>query len=201
MAARDGLYSRFVAWMKILLPLASLVLLSTLFLLSRSQDNTGDLPFNLQDLQERARAEQVSEPRFAGSSTSGDLLSFVASAARPDGVDPHLAHADRLTAQIDFTNGSQITFASQEGLVDTRAQLARLKGAVEITSSTGYRLTTEELTTEMAAIGAYTAGPVQGEGPAGQLNAGKMRLDRDPETGNVHLLFTNRVKLIYQPGN
>ena len=45
MAARDGFYSIFVAWMKILLPLAALVLLSTLFLLSRSGTRPPGCPF------------------------------------------------------------------------------------------------------------------------------------------------------------
>lgn len=199
MAARDGFYSIFVAWMKILLPLAALVLLSTLFLLSRSRDTATGLPFTMTDLQERARDELISEPRFAGASTSGDLIAFEAETAQPDADAAHLAHATTLNAQIDLTSGTVVTFSSGSGLLNTRDQLAELSGNVVITSSTGYTIRTDHLTTQMAGVGAETKGPVSGEGPAGRIDAGKMLLSENPETGDVHLLFTNGVKLVYQP--
>jgi lipopolysaccharide export system protein LptC len=33
------------------------------------------------------------------------------------------------------------------------------------------------------------------------LDAGKMTMTSDPQSGDVHLFFTNGVKLIYDPGN
>lgn len=201
MAHRDGFYSRFVAWMKILLPLAALGLLSTLFLLSRSNDSGGELPFSMLDLQERARDEVISNPRFAGATASGDLIAFVANTARQNQDQPHLAQAQQLDATIQLTSGTEVRFHSAEAQLNTRDQIATLSGGVSVISSTGYDLRSDDLITEMARIGAETTGPVTGTGPGGQVSAGKMRLSENPETGAVHLLFTNGVKLVYLPQN
>jgi lipopolysaccharide export system protein LptC len=60
---------------------------------------------------------------------------------------------------------------------------------------------TEELVTSMHEIAAESSGPITGNGPPGQLEAGSMTMTSDPQTGDVHLLFTNGVKLIYDPRN
>lgn len=201
MAPRDGYYSVFVGWMKILLPLLSIVLLSTLFLLSRGQENSSELPFVMRDLQERAQQEVISAPRFAGATKAGDLISFVAETAKPDTDAAHLAHAETLAATIDLTSGTRVTFTAGTALLNTRDQVATLSGDVVVTSSTGYTVRSSDLRTEMARIGAETSGPVTGDGPPGHVEAGKMLLTEDVETGDIHLLFTNGVKLVYQPQN
>ena len=43
---RDNLHSHVMAWLKVLLPMAALALLSTLFLLSRRTDPVTDLPIS-----------------------------------------------------------------------------------------------------------------------------------------------------------
>lgn len=92
-------------------------------------------------------------------------------------------------------------FSAKQGVVNDRRQEAELIGDAVITTSAGYRMTTEKLTTALDRIEAETAGPVTGTGPPGRIDAGKMQIDSDPETGNAHLLFTNGVKLIYDPAN
>ena len=63
---REHLHSRMVAWLKVILPMAALALLSTLFLFSRNIDPTTTIPFTTIPLEERARDERVSRPEFAG---------------------------------------------------------------------------------------------------------------------------------------
>ena len=92
-------------------------------------------------------------------------------------------------------------FSASQGVVNDREQTAQLIGDAVITNSAGYRMTTEKLTAAMDRIEAESAGPVTGTGPPGRIDAGKMQIDSDPETGNAHLLFTNGVKLVYDPAN
>lgn len=199
MAAHDGFYSRLVAWLKILLPVAALALLSTLFLLSRGRDHSGELPFSQIDLQERAKEEVISAPRFSGATPQGDLITFTAETARPDPDIDNVAHARNPSAEIDLTSGTHISFQAGSGVLDTGKEEAELMGGVVITSSTGYTIRSENLKTRISAIGAETDGPVTAEGPPGTIEAGKMLLTSDPETDQVQLLFTNGVKLVYQP--
>lgn len=199
MPVHDSFYSRLVGGLKIVLPLAALVLLSTLFLFSRDRDPSNAIPYSRVDLRERIKEGVVNRPHFSGASRNGDLITFVAENAKPDPDDNTKSMAQDLSAQIDLTSGTRITFAAQSALLDTSTGQAHLSGGVEVTSSTGYNVQTEILHTSLENIAAESAGPVTGYGPGGQIDAGKMILTSDSETGDAHLLFTNRVKLVYQP--
>ena len=194
-------YSRLVAWLKILLPLAALALLSTLFLFSRNVDPVNSIPFSQVDLEERVREQQLTQPSFSGSTARGDLIRFTASAVRPDTDTPGRATADAPQARIDLVGGTVIEFHAKSGEMDQPGDLARLKGDAVLTSSTGYTVQTEELTAGIETIRAETPGAVEGTGPAGRFTAGKMVLTTDPGTGDAHLLFTGGVHLVYEPGN
>lgn len=198
---RETLYSRIVSWLKIIFPLAALAILSTLFLLSQSREPASTIPYSRVDLKERMKEGMVNQPHFSGATMGGDLITFTADTAKPDPDDDSKAMASRLSARIDLTSGTRITFASDAALLDTTQDTARLTGGVVVTSSTGYDLRTEALFTSMREIEAETEGPVSGTGPAGTIDAGRMILTSDATTGDAHLLFTNRVKLVYQPQN
>jgi lipopolysaccharide export system protein LptC len=201
MALRDSLRARAINWLKILLPLAALGLLSTLFLLSRTIDPTRPIPADRGDLESRTGSQQINQPTFAGTTEEGHLVAFVANSARVDPEQPERVLANSMTAQIDMIEGGQINITSLLGTVSDADGLAILEGDVVLTSSTGYRIVTDLLTTSMREIAAESEGPITGTGPPGRLDAGKMTMTSDRETGDVHLFFTNGVKLIYDPSN
>ena len=205
---REHLHSRMVAWLKVILPMAALALLSTLFLFSRNIDPTTTIPFTTIPLEERARDERVSRPEFAGATEDGDLISFHAASARPDPDHASRAFAEDLDARIDLTSGTVITFRARGGSVDEDADRAVLEGEVVVTSSTGYTVQTDKLISGMRFIRAETPGPVQGVGPPGTFSAGRMLITARETEGDeaaarsrppVHLLFTDGVKLLYDP--
>ena len=59
--AGDG-HSRLVFWLKIVLPLIALAILSTLFLVSRNIGGDGTVPFSDVDLDALARDPQLTAP-------------------------------------------------------------------------------------------------------------------------------------------
>jgi lipopolysaccharide export system protein LptC len=201
MAFHDSFYSRLVRGLKFILPLAALVLLSTVFLLSRGRDTANSIPYARVDLQERIKDGVINRPHFSGATKAGDLITFVADTAKPDPNDSARAEATNLAARIDLTSGTRITFAADTAMLDTGLGTAHLTGGVSISSSTGYNVRTEGLRTSLQEVSAESDGPVTGTGPGGQFDAGKMLLSADNDTGDAHLLFTNRVKLVYQPQN
>lgn len=201
MPLHDSFYSRLVGGLKIVFPLAALVLLSTLFLFSQNREPTSSIPYARVDLRERIKEGVVNRPHFSGATRHGDLITFVAETAKPDSDDNTKAVALNLAARIDLVSGTQITFAAETGFLDSELGNAHLTGGVIVNSSTGYNIETEGLLTSLQEVSAETDGPVSGTGPAGQITAGKMVLTTDSDTGDAHLLFTNRVKLVYQPQN
>ena len=197
MVRRDNFHSRLVAWLKILLPLAALGLLSTLFLLSRNVDPTTTIPYASGELQDRVEGQQITDPQFAGATDKGDLISVQAAAARPDPDNDKAALAEDLTARIDMADGGSISFRADTGRVeDTQVSLS---GGVVVESSNGYTVTSDQLISEMNSLNAESPGPVEGQGPAGQFSAGRMQITRPEGATDAQLLFTDGVKLVYEP--
>ena len=201
MPVSDNFYSRMVAWLKILLPLAALGLLSTLFLLSENIDPTTTIPFTTIDLRERAASEQVTAPEFAGATHDGDLITFRAVSARPDLQRSSRLYAEMLNARIDLSSGTVITFSAEGGVVDETIDRAELVGDVIIESSIGYLVKTDRLISGMRKIHAETPGPIVGFGPPGEFSAGRMLITAGEVDDNVQMLFTQGVKLLYDPSD
>jgi len=191
-------YSRLVAFLKVLLPLAALGLLSTLFLLSRGVDPDAAIPFQDAEIAERVRGQRVTEPYFAGVTDAGDEISFTAAIARP-AQDGEPAQATDLIAQIHTQDGARITLSSDTGLVALTMDQATFDGAVQIRTSTGFALDSDQLVAGLKQLTLHSPGPVTGQGPFGSLSSGAMTLKTQAETEQVHILFTQGVKLLYDP--
>lgn len=199
MALPDNLYSRLVAWMKIILPLAALGILSTLFLISKTVDPTDSIPLATIDLEQRAQEQGATNPAFAGVTSGGDQVAFQAVRALPDADDPEHLRASDVTARLSLISGTVIDITSDNADMHQTDYTATLEGNVHITTTTGYVVTTDTLWTRIDELYAETPGQVNGDGPPGELTAGKMLLTSNPETGQADLLFTDGVKVIYTP--
>ena len=66
-------------------------------------------------------------------------------------------------------------------------------------ATAGYDIRTELLNTRIDELYAESPGRVVGTGPPGDLDAGRMILTNDADTGDAQLLFTDGVKLVYTP--
>ncbi|MEC3860672.1 hypothetical protein VK792_05200 [Mesobacterium sp. TK19101] len=197
--ARDSMHSRVIAWLKILLPLAALSLLSTVFLLSKPADRGTDIPFSDPGIHTRAEQQQITAPSFSGTTAKGDVLSFTADTARPDPDTDGIAYARNLSARINLIDGTTVFITADSAEINEPDNSALLIGGVELLSSNGYEVHTEKLRSSLDAVHAESLGPISGSGPAGTFTAGKMVLT-DPEgDGNVQMLFTDGVKLVYVP--
>lgn len=192
----EGLYSRVIAWLKILLPLAALAMLSTLFLLSRRSEPLQNVPF-VEALQKTSAEERVSTPYFAGTTPQGDVLSMTAKSVRPRSDGQILA--DEMAGRMRLADGSEIQLDAPEAALDEVGGRALMQGGVRIESSQGYVVTTEGLVSSLDRVEAESLGPVQGEGPVGRFEAGHLQIMPSGEEGAVQMVFSGGVKLVYQP--
>ncbi|WP_246107431.1 LPS export ABC transporter periplasmic protein LptC [Puniceibacterium confluentis] len=187
-----------IAWLKILLPMAALVLLSTTFLLSRDPDPSANLPISGSADPDGVVREQVTDPYFAGTTSSGGSLTMTARSARPL-PDSDEVEADTLDAVMVMTDGTKIELKAPLANLSDRRGDAHMTGGVTVSSTTGYTLSTDSLTAALDRIEIESLGPVEGDGPAGHLTAGKMRVTSGETGDDVQLLFTGGVKLVYDP--
>jgi len=191
-------YSRMVTYLKVLLPLAALGLLSTLFLISRGANTEATIPFAAHEIEERMRGQQITAPFFSGTTSQGDEITVTASIARPGGPTSPAVATD-LVAVISTADGGRLTLSSDTGTVQLESDIASFSGNVEIASAAGMLVTTDLLNATISGLSADSPGPVLATGPIGTINAGTMLLRTKTQGGPMHMLFNNGVKLVYDP--
>lgn len=201
MPAYDNAHSRMVAWLKILLPLAALAILSTVFLVARTIDPAQDLPFANVDVAELAREQRIGGPTFSGMTADGAALTISAATVRPNLGETDTASASEIEAEILLPIGTTITLHALDGVIDAATKTAELGGGVEITTSTGYRIQTDRLAALLDTTQLESGGAISASGPLGTITAGRMLISQDAETATYLLVFKDRVKLIYTPHN
>jgi len=192
-------YSRMVAWLKVTLPLLALAILSTLFLISRAVDPPVTIPFADAEVQERLNNQQITGPYFSGISANGDQIDFVAETVKnaPNAIGTNIA--ENVDVQVQFVSGISAELTAKEAVINIADDRTRLTGDVVIVTSQGYVLESELMLVRMSSPEMDSPGPVTGSTPVGTIDAGTMRFFVPDETGDSQLVFTNGVKLIYQP--
>ncbi|WP_434289692.1 LPS export ABC transporter periplasmic protein LptC [Celeribacter sp. SCSIO 80788] len=199
MARFDNSYSKFVAFAKVALPLASLALLATLFLFARGKEIGMSIPYADVDLETLAREQRIEGPSFATVTRDGAQLEISADVVRPDLSTPDVINSTIVRGALRMPDNGSVTLKADDGVIDGPAQIAELSGHVEIETSTGYTITSERIATLLDVSKIESPGSVEATGPAGDLTAGSMEISQDPETDAYLLVFKNGVKLIYQP--
>ena len=193
----DG-YSRLIAWLRVLLPLMALGLLSTLFLISRNTEPGKAIPFAASDVRDRLESQQITSPFYSGTTSSGARISLSASKILTEGVAGE-NDAEDISAHIDLVGGTRVILQSDRGTISMQKGEATLTGDVRMKTSTGYVMTSARIEAATEGYDIRSPGPVAGEGPLGTLDAGAMVIIRPEGQDNPHLIFTNGVRLVYQP--
>ena len=196
--ARFDTYSRLVAWLKILLPLVALGILSTLFLVSRGHDGGGPIPFSEAELDTLLEDQRIRAPNFAGLTDDGSAVTLGADEARPVPDQPGRAEARGLAGRIDNPDGGWTALTAALGTIDQAQGLARLEGDVRIVNSSGFDIRTDAATARLDSTRIATDGPIDARAPGVELSAGRMILHRAPDNRYV-LDFIDGVRLLYSP--
>ncbi len=190
------LHSRVVAWLKVILPLIAIAILSTLFLVSRTIDPSDAIPYAEVDVEDRIREPRMTAPSYAGVTKDGTSISLVADTARPAGTEG-AATADAVTATLTTPDGATTLITAATAALDSRTRRLDLGGGVEVVTAQGYRITTDSLSAALDRTRVESTGAISADGPLGRLDAGHMALSQRDE-GYV-LLFQKGVKLVYLP--
>lgn len=191
--------TRAITWLKVLLPLVALGLLSTLFLLSRTADPELAIRYSELDVTELSKDQQVTGPAFAGITRDGASISVTAETVRPQAGDPQKLDAKTVAGRLELRAGTSADMTAPAAVIDTEADAARFLGGVTILSSDGYRLVTETLRAGLGETDILAESAVHAVGPLGTLDAGSMRITQNDAGGYV-AVFNGGVRLVYDPG-
>lgn len=196
---RGDWHTRVVGWLKVILPLLALAILSTLFLVARTIDPMDAVPYAEVDVEDRIREPKMTAPEYAGTTSDGSALALRARDMRPG--EGSAIDGREVEARLDTPDGGSIEARAAAVSMDTEGTTFRLQGGVSITTSSGYRVETEGLVAATDRTRLESVGPVEGEGPVGRISAGQMVLTADPDRPGAYLLvFKTGVKLLYRPG-
>lgn len=198
--AAGNLYSTFVAWMKILLPLVALGLLSSVVFFAREADDHRTIPFVAELADGETSEERVTRPEYVGLTSDGSTITMKAETVRPVGGNMQILDVDAIVGVTHSVDGRDISSSAPTARFDTTTDKAEFFGQVDVETSDGYMVTTQGLTSRLDVTRIEGGGPVLGTAPFGTLEAGGM-LYTATKAGNTHLLFNGGVKLIYQPRN
>lgn len=191
------LYSRYVGWMKIVLPLTAAALVGLVVAWPDPAPQTPSFGFSFTNLGVGEDGELgMNKARYIG--TDEDLQPYVitADSVRPDAERPDLLTLEDLQADMTMASGNWITLMAPIGLFDRAAQELVLPAEVDIYSDNGFEMHTRGARLDLATGTAFGDQPVQADGPLGQLRADGFRFVREGQ----RLIFTGRVKLTVRPG-
>lgn len=198
--AKIDRHTRVVVWLKVALPLVALAILSTLFLLADRIDPDAALPYAEVDVEDLAREPRMTAPTYAGTTSDGAALVLTGEEARP-ATETTPGQVQGLTLKIDTPDGATTEVTAATAILDQTAREIVLSGGIVLTTTTGYRVETAELSAKMDQSGLQSRAPVTATGPAGRIEAGGVILTQDTNTSDTYLLVFNQgVRLVYQPG-
>ncbi|MDQ2065092.1 LPS export ABC transporter periplasmic protein LptC [Xinfangfangia sp. CPCC 101601] len=200
MPARPDRHSRMIGWLKVLLPLAALTLLATLFLFSDRIDPSDAIPYAKVDVEDLAKDPRMSAPDYAGTTADGAGITLSAQSLR-DGADGAGTSAEAISALIETPDGQRIDISAALANVDPSGKELRLDGGVSLATQAGYQLQTEAITADLEQTNLASTAPVTVTAPMGDIRADSFSLTQDPLNKGAYLLvFNGGVRLLYQPG-
>ena len=199
-----GLRQTLSQVMRLGLPLGALVLMSTIFLASRSVDPNRAVALSDLDLETLTREPRIGQARIAGVTADHAAVTIAAAALRspsdPRARLPLTLIIEGPDGMVRFEDGSDVRFTAAEGLIAQDQNRVLLSQNVALHASNGYSVTLASLDADLDDTVLTGAGPVIGTGPAGQLRADRLTVRGLPGDGNGYLLaFTGDVRLLYEP--
>lgn len=197
MATYSNFHTWFVGWAKIILPMAALALLSTLFLFARSPSDAPQIP--IAQLAELAREQQITSPQFSSVAADGSMIAVSAKTAKPDVKSPTTLLLENLVISIDAPDGTITRVTSGMSIIDSRTQTARLNGLSRLTTSNGYTMETVGVSANLRTGEVISDGPLAVQAPFGELTAGKVHIAIPKDGIGQQMVFTQGVRLLYIP--
>ncbi len=196
-APTEDAHTRLVGWLKILLPLAALVLLSTMFLLARRPGDVGDIPFA--EIEAIAREQRLSAPRFAGVADDGSKISIAADFVRPDPDSPNTFRLIGLQGLFEATDGTSLTLTSGRGSIGGSGRTAEFSELVRVETSSGYAIEATGLAANLETGVVVSRGALEIRAPFGSLTAGAMEIRLSEDGTGQQMVFKEGVRLVYDP--
>lgn len=197
MSTDSNVHSTVVGWLKILLPLGALALLSTMFLFARQSGDAPTIPFA--EIDQMARDQLITAPRFSGVADDGSVVEITALNAKPDGADLNSLTINKPRLTLNAADGTSLSIVAGAGVIDNTGQEARLDGLARLETSSGYKMETAGLVANLKSGEVTSQGRLAVQAPFGSVTAGQVSILVTDDGMGQQMRFTGGVKLVYDP--
>ena len=100
---------------------------------------------------------------------------------------------------MDNPGGSNLEVTATTGEIDGRGQIARLMGLARLRTSSGFEMETNGLIASLETGIVTSDGLLEIRAPFGELTAGQVTFQVSADDTGQQMLFTQGVRLLYEP--
>ncbi len=183
-------YTRFVRWMRFLLPMAALAILAVLVAWPDMKDVA--VSVEAVDVTSTPGQTELVSPRFESQDDDEQPFTITASRAIQSQFRDDLVILEAPLADMTLKDGAWVAAEAKEGAYMQEKRKLVLQGNVKLFHDRGYEMRTEKLHVDLARKVAWSDVPVNGHGPAGTIEAAGMRA----QTEDGVLIFTGPAKVV-----
>ena len=190
-------YSRFVAMMKVALPLGAAAVVVLLFSWSRLYD----MPERLQigaasfSVSETASGHRMINARYSGTDRNDNPYTLAAESIVQQRSDLESVALNRPEADFTTADGTWVAVAASRGAFARESRQVRLVGDVSLYHDWGYQFRTGEATIDFSEATAWGDAPVSGNGPWADMEAAGFRISREES----RLEFSGPARVVLYP--
>ena len=187
-------YSRFVAVMKVALPLGAAAVIILLFSWSRLYD----MPKRLQigatsfSVSESTSGHRMINARYTGTDRNDNPYTLAAESIVQQKLELDRVTLNRPEADFTTADGTWVAVAATRGAFVREAQRVELRGNVSLYHDWGYQFLTDEATIDFAQATAWGDAPVNGTGTWADMEAAGFRITRQ----DSRLEFSGPARLV-----
>jgi lipopolysaccharide export system protein LptC len=189
-------YSRFVALMKLVLPVIAGILVTMVVLWPELNDRPAKFQLGVARLNiGDAERQQVINARYTGVDGRNNPYSVTADELSQNPENEDLVDLKNPKADVTLSGGSWLAIMSPTGEYSKATQVLELSGGVNAFHDLGYEFRTERAIVDFQNRSAFGDSAVNGQGPFGELQSeGFLVLD-----SGTSILFTGRARLLLYP--
>ena len=189
-------YSKFVKFMKIVLPLGSVLIIGLILGWPYISGIEGQFKIGFSSINLSSNEQTgVDNARYFGVDDLSRPYSISADLARfPEGPKGSIT-LEMPKADITVDDGSWLVMTAKTGIYNQKNKLLSLQGAVNLFHDSGYEISTDEIDINLAKNDAIGTKPINGHGPFGELNASGIRIDKNNNT----IFFIGPARLLMFP--
>lgn len=193
----SGRYSRFVGWMKFILPMLAVALIALVIGWTGLNGEGDGFRFSIADLAPDAEGNLgITQARFASTDRFERPFLVTAEHATQDANGFDVFTLDTLQADISLNSGTWITVTAASGRFERSVGVLELGGPISMFTDIGYEFHAEQAVLDLEQGTVDSHRPVQGHGPLGAIWS-KNGVKFSTATGA--LTFLGGVRVILNP--